>query len=142
MNIAIQKAREKLKGKADSLKRSFFLYSMRVLKTPERFPEAELEKFSEVSMLYERADQMWKEFADENHQLGRQEGRQEGHQEGQHETQQKILSKLLQKKFPQTFSPAIQARLEQASVNQLSQWLDQIIEGRFVISSLLETEKS
>ena len=135
VNFAINTALQRLQGQADSLKRAFFLYSIKALKVQERFVSANLEKFSEVSMLYERADQMWDQFAKENQQIGQQIGRQVGEEigekRGEYNERKLLIKRLIEKKFPKNIQEMIYSKIEQASSEQLSRWIDEILEDKF-----------
>lgn len=114
VNKVITNAYERLKGRSDSLRRAFMQYAYRAARIQDKHPTANMDKLSEVSMLYERAAQMWEEFAQENQKQGRQELTNE------------VLLKALKKSYPQQSLDVLKNRLEQATAAQLSQWLDKL----------------
>lgn len=65
----------------------------------------------------------------EGHQEGRREGHQEGRQEGQIVGQRQLLSRLLVRRFGQ-LPPALQARLDDAALEQVERWTDRLLEAR------------
>lgn len=130
MNKAIRHAYERLIGKDASLKEAFEQYTLRALKAKEKYPNSQLDKLSENSMLYENADLIWDDC--------RQEALQEGRQEGRQQTLIETILVIYQQTHSTDAPPALKSKLQKMSSEQLLKSLEQMIRSKLVAKEIAE----
>ncbi|MBK5915547.1 Rpn family recombination-promoting nuclease/putative transposase [Rhodocyclus purpureus] len=95
-------------------------------------PGTELPKVNELkeieTMLAERVVTWTENWKREGMQQGMQQGIQQGMQQGMQQGERVLLARLLQRRFG-PLSPAIHARLEDATPEQIEQWADNILDA-------------
>ncbi|MBU0498704.1 MAG: Rpn family recombination-promoting nuclease/putative transposase [Gammaproteobacteria bacterium] len=129
---AVAQLTEKLQSpEYRSLRRAFTVWIKRLIL--RRFAPAgelpELQDLSEVnSMIAERVESWTQQWLRQGIQQGRQEGRQQGRQEGKREEASRMLLRLLVRRFG-PLDAATLARLEQAGLEQLEHWTDNILDA-------------
>ncbi len=62
----------------------------------------------------------------------RQEGEQKGVEKGRQEERNDLFNRLLLKRFGEIRDPHIQARLQNASPDQINRWFDRALEARSI----------
>jgi len=121
------------------LRRSFTEWLRRVL-LPSRLPDITIPAMQELQevddMLAERVKEWYAEYERKGLQAGMEKGLEKGLEEGlekglekgRSDEARRILSRLMTQRFNE-LSPAVEARLEAASLEQLELWVDRILDA-------------
>jgi hypothetical protein len=127
---AIEHTKKGLAGKEQTLKQAFEEYTFDALKIKKKFPNRQFQKLSEVSMLYENADKIWDDFAQENQQKGIQKGRAGLAYE--------IVLKAYIQKYPNEPIQRLKAKLDCMTSDELLKSLDRFVENAFATEEITD----
>jgi hypothetical protein len=123
---AMEHTKKGLVGKEQTLRQAFEDYTFDALKIKKKYPNSQFEKLSEVSMLYENADKIWDDFAQENKVKGRAELAYE------------IVLKAYMQKCPNEPIQRLKAKLDCMTSDELLKSLDRFVENAFAAEEIAD----